>query len=201
MAIANREEIINLLETLDLNELLDRMENYVRDRFYDKNEYSKKGFNYLDFCADVILKACDGTRNWDKSKTSFENFIFGSLKSDLYNYFRKNSNKTEENIDDDECYIIEYDSFTNINENSTEDDNVLSQIDFKIISEECINTLKAQGVNQNELDVFECWLCGYTKPTEIADVLDITTRDVNNIVKRLSRRTIKLKEAWGILKR
>ena len=51
------------------------------------------------------------------------------------------------------------------------------------------------------MGVFECWLAGYEKPKEIAQLCGVTTTDINNAVKRLSRKRIKLQEKWISLKK
>lgn len=189
-----------------MNELLDRMEHYVRGRFYDKSESVRKGFDYLDFCYNVLIKACDGTRNWNKEKSNFDSFVFGSLKSDLYNFFRKLKNEgkglSENNEDaniDDEVYLIEVNEYIELNQIETEDEP--PDIDFNDISKDALNSLKEQGADKLELEIFECWLSGYFKPKEIAELCDTTTIEINNATKRLSRRRVKLQEKWISLKK
>ncbi|MEQ8217097.1 MAG: hypothetical protein RH981_02605 [Arenibacter sp.] len=203
MALASKKEILEHLDSIDLNELLDRMENYVRNRFYNKSEKEREGFDYLDFCYNVLVKASTGVRNWDKEKTSFDKFIFGCLRSDLYNFFRKQKNKKKEVEDlqskDQEIYLIEVNDFIELDEVETYDEP--PDIDFKDISQDALKSLREQGSDKLEIEVFDCWLNGYYKPKEIAELCGIDTTEVNNTVKRLSRKTIKLKEKWKSLKK
>ncbi|PXX27322.1 hypothetical protein [Arenibacter sp. ARW7G5Y1] len=204
MAIASKKEILEHLESIDLNELLDRMEDYVRTRFYNKSEKEREGFDYLDFCYNVLVKATTGVRNWDNEKTSFEKFIFGSLKSDLYNFFRKQKNKKNEEDGDlqsteQEIYLVEVNEFIELDEVETEDEP--PDIDFKDISQGALKSLREQGADKFEIEVFECWIAGYYKPKEIAELCGRNTTEVNNTVKKLSRKTIKLKEKWISLKK
>ena len=204
MAIATKKEILEHLDSIDMNDLLDRMEYYVRGRFYSKSESVRKGFDYLDFCYNVLIKACNGTRNWDKDKTTFENFIFGSLKSDLHNFFRKlrNENKESSQISDnqnDEIYIIEVNEYVEVSE--VEDEAEPPDIDFNDISKDTLRSLKEQRADELELAVFECWLTGYYKPQEIAELYGVSTSEINNATKRLSRKTVKLQEEWVSLKK
>lgn len=201
MAIATKKEILEHLNSIDMKGLLDRMEDYVRGRFYSKSESIRKGFDYLDFCYNVLIKACDGTRNWNKDKTDFESFVFGSIKSDLYNFFRKlrNEIKEKDNQREDEVYLIEVNEYVEINEFGDKEE--AQNIDFDDISKDTLNSLMKQGADKLELAVFECWLLGYYKPKEIAELNDTTTLEVNNAVKRLSRKTIKLQEKWISLKK
>jgi hypothetical protein len=181
-----------------MKDLLDRMEHYVRSRFYSKSETIRKGFDYLDFCYNVLMKACDGTRKWNKDKTDFESFIFGSLKSDLHNFFRKFKNEKKESSGNI-VYLIEVNEYIEINEVEYKEEP--QNIDFEDISKDTLHSLKEQGADELELAVFECWLSGYYKPKEIAELNDTTTIDINNAVKRLSRKTIKLREKWISLKK
>ncbi|MEY8779783.1 hypothetical protein AB9K32_05110 [Allomuricauda sp. XS_ASV26] len=203
MAIASKKDILTHLESIDLNELLDRMELYVRNRFYNKSEKIREGFDYLDFCYNVIIKACSGVRNWDKEKTSFESFIFGALKSDLYNFFRKQRQKEDvakEELDtEEEEYLIEINDFVDLD--SVEDLDEPPDMDFDYVSQDCLSYLKEQGADELEIGVFECWLSGYDKPIEIAELCGVDTAEIYNAVKRLSRKTIKLKGKWISLKK
>ncbi len=203
MATASKKEILQQLESIDLNELLDRMEDYVRTRFYSRSEKDREGFDYLDFCYNVLMKACTGVRNWDKKKTSFENFIFGALKSDLYSFFRSQKRKKIQNentsISDKEVYLIEINDIVDLDEIPAQESK--QDLDFDNISQNALKSLKEQGADEVEIGVFECWLAGYEKPQEIAELCGTTTAEVNNAVKRLSRKTIKLKEQWISLKK
>lgn len=202
MAEASKKEILEYLDSMDLNELLDRMEDYVRNRFYDKSEKERNGFDYVDFCYNVLVKATSGVRNWDKEKTSFDKFIFGSLRSDLYNFFRKQklkkNNKADSDYTEQEAYLIELNDFIEIDEIVTKDEP--PDIDFEDISKDALKSLREQGANKLEIEVFECWLSGYYKPKEIAELCGTNTIEINNTIKKLSRKTIKLKEKWISLK-
>jgi RNA polymerase sporulation-specific sigma factor len=205
MAVASKKEILEHLDSINLNELLDRMEDYVRGRFYNKSEKIRGGIDYLDFCYDVLTKACNGVRNWDKEKITFEKFVFGCLRSDLYNFFRKlanrNGNILKENIDktDKEVYIIEVNEFTDLEEIGVEDPS--HTMDFDQISNDVLLSLKEQGTDKLEIHVFECWLAGYYKPQEIAELCETDVKKINVAVKRLSRKTIKIKKKWISLKK
>ena len=205
MAVASKKEILEHLDSINLNELLDRMEDYVRGRFYNKSEKNREGIDYLDFCYDVLTKACTSVRNWDKEKVTFEEFVFGCLRSDLYNFFRKlansNGNILKKIIDktDKEVYIIEINEFTDFEEIGVEDPS--HTMDFDQISNDVSLSLKEQGTDKLEIQVFECWLAGYYKPREIAELCETDVKKINVAVKRLSRKTIKIKEKWISLKK
>jgi len=203
MAVVSKSEILQHLESIDLNELLDRMEAYVRTRFYSKSEKLRKGFDYLDFCNNVLVKACLGVRNWDKEKSTFEEFIFGSLKSDLYNFFRKQREKVDSQISEasleQEIYLIEITDYIDLSEIQQKEEP--PDIDFNNITEDLLKSLNEQDADKIEIGIFECWLAGYDKPKEIAELCGVSTADINNGVKRLSRKRIKLQEKWKSLKK
>lgn len=74
-------------------------------------------------------------------------------------------------------------------------------IDIDTIAEDTRISLKEQGADELELQIFDCWLAGYYNPKEIAELCSTTPSEINNAVKRLSRKTIKLQEKWKSLKK
>lgn len=200
MAIASKEEILQHLESIDVVDLLKRMEVYVRGRFYDKSERGKDGLEFEDFCCNLLAKVCDGTRKWDKDKASFEKFIFWALKSDIYAFLSKQKRrKMETSEDNDEVYLIDLGDFIDVEE--LESDHITdSNTDFDSISSDMISDLKSQEADELEISTFECWLEGYIKPKEIAELCGVSVFDINNAVKRLTRKTVKIKSKWGSLK-
>ncbi|WP_416448147.1 hypothetical protein ACH3PA_10310 [Leeuwenhoekiella sp. A2] len=107
MRIATTEEIIEQLNAIDVKNLLNRMELYTRDRFYDKSDRNKKGFQFQDFCQQTLTKVCDGTRKWKPDNCSFEKFLFWALQSDLDSFFKqlkRASDNSDENPQSE--YII-----------------------------------------------------------------------------------------------
>lgn len=203
MAEVSKTDILKHLDSIDLNELLDRMEAYTRLRFYSKSERDRDGVDYLDFCYNVLIKACDGVRKWNKESAYFEEFIFGCLKSDLYNFFRKQRDKLssseKEEGENQESYLIELNDYIDLNEIEDEEDH--PDLDFEEVKKHTLKSLKSQGSDKLEIEVFECWLVGYYKPKEIAELCGSNTTSVNNAIKRLSRKTIKLQEEWISLKK
>ena len=181
---------------MDLKDLLDKMEGYVRDRFYDKSEQNKNGLQPEDFCHNVLMKACDGTRKWDMDKCSFEDFVFGSLSSDLYSFFKKGKVKPDDYDSEysEESYIT--DVYYLAKKEQVIDDKNFDKIDDNVVIEEWISSLKKQGADKLEIEVFECWTAGINTPKEVAEYLKLSIREVYNIYKRLRRKKIKLNTQW-----
>ncbi|XMO85031.1 hypothetical protein AAFN75_09555 [Algibacter sp. AS12] len=205
MAIATTAQILETLDSIDLSALLDRMEDYVRNRFYDKTDQNKNGLQFEDFCQEALRKACDGTRKWNMDKCSFENFVLGTLSSDLSYFFKKGRVQPDDNFDDfhdenqQESYITDISHKENI-EIGTNDMNY-DRIDDLTIIDQWISSLKEQGADESEIEIFECWTAGIKTPKEVADYCGKTVMEINNIYKRLRRKKIKLNTKWISLKK
>jgi len=203
MAIATTSQILEKLDSIDLKALLDRMEDYVRDRFYDKSDQNKDGLQFQDFSQEVLRKACDGTRRWDNEKCSFEDFVFGTLRSDLSYFFRKGTIRPDDDDNDyeniDESYITDI-YYKDDNEFGVNDENY-DRIDDEIIIKQWISSLKEQGADKFEIEIFECWTAGIKTPKEVADYCDMPIKEINNIYKRLRRKRIKINTQWISLKK
>jgi RNA polymerase sporulation-specific sigma factor len=199
MRVATTSEIIEQLNAIDLKSLLNRMELYVRDRFYDKSDRNKKGFQFQDFCQQTLMKACDGTRKWKPDNCSFEKFIFWALKSDLDSFFKQI--KREKDISSNSSqseYIID---IPNIIEEETTEDYNFEMIDNEVKLREWVEQLKDQGADSDEVELFECFSDGIDKPREIADLLDKPIEVIYTISRRLRRKKIKFNEKWTSLKK
>jgi hypothetical protein len=48
------------------------------------------------------------------------------------------------------------------------------------------------GADQDEIDVFECWIEDMNKPAEIAELLGKNVKEIYKITKRLERKMPKL---------
>ncbi|SRX76376.1 hypothetical protein [Aequorivita antarctica] len=207
MAIATTAQILEELESIDLKALLDRMEEYVRNRFYDKTDQNKNGLQFEDFCQEVLRKACDGTRKWKMNKSSFENFVFGTLRSDLSYFFKKGGVRPDDEDEDvdfedknqQESYIT--DIFYNENIELGVNDMNYDRIDDSTIINQWITSLQEQGADEAEIEIFECWTAGIITPKDVADYCGKSVEETNNIYKRLRRKKIKLNTQWISLKK
>lgn len=205
MAIATTDQILENLDSIDVKALLDKMEDYVRNRFYDKSEQNKNGLQFQDFCQEVLRKACDGTRKWKMEKSSFEDFIFGTLRSDLSYFFKKGKIPPDDLLEEEsvnhpeETYIIDVQYHEDVEQSSV--DNNFAKIDDDVIINNWIESLKKQGADQLEITIFECWTAGIKTPKEVAEYCKLSMKEVNNIYKRLRRKKIKLDTQWTSLKK
>ena len=148
------------LHNNDMNDIMDSMTAYVYGRIKTIGVKDLEG------------KTPEGERDWSKAKCSFKDFLFGCLKSHLYNFFKSFEQKYEAEFPDIESGAV------------PENESELKQI--------AIQKLKEDGADQDEIDVFECWIEDMDKPAEIAELLGKNVKEIYNISKRLERKMPKL---------
>ncbi|HEY3388749.1 MAG TPA: hypothetical protein VGK38_04200, partial [Prolixibacteraceae bacterium] len=79
---------MNLEEALrnnDMDEIIDSMTAYVYSRIKTIGVKDLEGKTPEDFVGEVLMKVVEGERDWSKAKCSFKVFLFGCLRSHLYN--------------------------------------------------------------------------------------------------------------------
>jgi DNA-directed RNA polymerase specialized sigma24 family protein len=161
------------LKTVDLNDILDRLNAYAISRLKSVNIKSFDGKEPIDFVGDLLLKVLDGQRDWGKARCNFREFLFGCLRSEIDNFFRVKK------------YIVsdpppEFPSF---------------QVSTKIVEQRSHVTelLIKAGADDDEQTIFEYWMDGVIKPAEIAQDLGVDVKEIYTIVRRLERRLEKIK--------
>jgi DNA-directed RNA polymerase specialized sigma24 family protein len=160
------------LHNNDMNEIMDSMTAYVYGRIKTIGVKDLEGKTPEDFVGEVLMKVAEGERDWSKSKVPFKDFLFGCLKSHLYNFF-----KSFEQVYETELPDIQSGTASG------------NESELKHIA---IKKLKEDGADQDEIDVFECWIEDMNKPAEIAELLGKNVKEVYNITKRLERKMPKL---------
>jgi len=160
------------LHNNDMNEIMDSMTAYVYGRIKTIGVKDLEGKTPEDFVGEVLMKVAEGERDWSKSKVPFKDFLFGCLKSHMYNFF-----KSFEQVYETELPDIQ---------SGTSSGNESELIHI------AISKLKEGGADQDEIDVFECWIEDMNKPAEIAELLGKNVKEIYNITKRLERRMPKL---------
>ena len=158
------------LRNNDMNEIMDSMTTYVYGRIKTIGVKDLEGKTPEDFVGEVLMKVAEGERDWSKAKCPFKDFLFGCLKSHLYNFFKSYEQKYEAELPDIES--------------ESEIESELKNI--------ALQKLKEDGADQDEIDVFECWIENINKPAEIAELLGKDVKEVYNITKRLERKMPKL---------
>lgn len=160
------------LHNNNMDEIMDSMTAYVYSHIKTIGVKDLEGKTPEDFVGEVLMKVATGDRDWSKAKCSFKEFLFGCLKSHLSNFFASFKHKYEAELPDIESGI------------ESESESELKQV--------AIQKLKEDGADQDELDMFECWMDNINKPSEIADLLGKEVQEIYNIKKRLERKLPKL---------
>lgn len=160
------------LHNNDMYDIIDSMTAYAYSRIKSIGVKDLEGKAPEDFVGEVLMKVAESERDWQKAKCSFKVFLFGCLKSHISNYLVAFEQKYESDLPDIE---------TREESNS---DSELIQI--------AIQKLESEGADQDEVDMFECWIDGINKPAEVADLLGKDIQEIYNIQKRLLRKIPKL---------
>lgn len=93
------------LQNNDMNEIMDSMTAYVYSRIKTIGVKDLEGKTPEDFVGEVLMKVAEGERDWSKAKCSFKDFLFGCLKSHLYNFFKSFTQLYEDELPDIESGI------------------------------------------------------------------------------------------------
>lgn len=162
------------IQSVDMEEIIDRMNAYAFSRLKSVGIKSFNGKEPMDFVGEVIIKVIEEKRDWNKAQCPFKEFLFGCLRSEITNFFTTNKNRYEDVIP-----------------------SISSNVQFSDIEEkhsQVLDLLEREGANDDELTVFECWMDGILKPSEVAKDLGIGVKEVYNITKRLERRLPKIQK-------
>jgi len=168
---------MNLTEAIqseDMDAIIDSMNAYAMSILKSVGVKNFNGRHSVDFVGDIFLKVMEGTRDWDKAECSFKEFLFGCLRSEISSFF-----KTKKRISSNEMPEIA------VNGNSINIEEKRKQVS---------EMLKQEGADDDELTVFEYWMDGIFKPSEIASDLGVDTKDIYVIIKRLKRRLEKIEQ-------
>lgn len=182
------EALYQVFQSIDWEDLCIRLEAYII--YTLKYKYGvEKGKEQLQSMAhEIISEVMDlifvsGTRNWCReSCPSFNSFIFGVVKSHINNMFSSSSNKYSVVAIEDVQYDTEKKHFV-------EPEN----LDRNKIRNAIFNELKKMNADDDELMVFECMADEILKPEKIRQELGISPSHLNNIIRRLNRKTQKLR--------
>ena len=132
-----------------------------------KNLQGKEPF---DFVQDILCKSLESKRNWDETKCSFVEFLFGCLKSEISNFYSSKQ-------------IFHQDIPDNLSEKNESVDEEIQEI---------TKVLKQEGADDDEIILFTYWVDGICKPTALSEDLGVEVKEILNITKRLKRRLLKV---------
>ncbi len=151
----------------DMEAVFDSMTAYVAKRLEMLDIKNLEGKEPEDFVSEVFLKILTYERDWAKANCTFKQFLFGCLKSHIYSFLKGLKNQFADNLPDDV-----------VDEN----------YDVVEIKEIAILNLIDNGCDKYEIEIFECWCDGYTKPSDISKVLNKDVKEIYNVQKRLLRK-------------
>ncbi|MCK9220675.1 MAG: hypothetical protein M0P47_11580 [Bacteroidales bacterium] len=163
------------LKINNMDELIDSMTAYAYTYIKTIGLKDLQGKQAEDFVAEVLMKVAEGDRDWNKATCSFKEFLFGCLRSHMSNFVKSK----RQSFVDDPKYL---DSDT---ADCGKSDELRDKAIFILIDE---------GADEDEINVFDCWVDGIKKPSDIANQLNKDVKEVYNIAKRLIRRIPKLQE-------
>jgi len=182
-------------------QLLDRLTIYAERRYtrlgwFKNGRYrSPSGQGPDDVAAEAIVRLIEGRRNYDEQKHPdlleyLKNSVTKSIVSHIIDSpdFEKRKSMPHILTEDGEIEEIEI-------ENGDADPSlVYMQKDLV----ERINAILQERFAQDDvvLGILECMKAGIDKPSEIAEYLNVKTKDVNNAQKRLRREFDKIRSTF-----
>jgi hypothetical protein len=176
--------LIDAIQSVDMENVINRMNLYAISRLKSVGLKDFNGKEPIDFVSDVILKTIEDKRSWNDAKCTFTEFLFGCLRSEISNFFDRYNNFNKY------IHVSEYPEIS-INANFSDTGEARKQISELLISE---------GADDDEQIVFEYWMDGIVKPSEIAKDLCLDVKEIYKITKRLERRLPKIqKQAINIV--
>lgn len=161
------------IQKIDLEDVIDRMNAYAIGKLRQARLKDFDGKEPIDFVGEVILDVLEGTRDWEKAKCTFREFLFGCLRSKIDGFFNKNKYHADVELPEIEDSILTY--------------------DYEEKRKQLAGLLKDTGADDEQLIVFECWMDGMIKPSEIASDLGMDVSEIYRIAKRLLRSIEKIK--------
>jgi len=160
------------IKATDMDEVIDALNAYAISRLRTVGIKDFDGKEPIDLVGDLLHKVIEGQRDWSKAQCSFREFLFGCLRSDINAFFKARKNKFDEESP----------------EIAVED----VSLDIEAKKKQVLQLLSAEGADGDELVVFEYWMDGMRKASEIAQDLDVPVKEIYNITKRLERRLSKI---------
>lgn len=176
------EDLIKVFKSLPWNDIYIKMEAYIVYSFRYKYGVAQSNEQLKTKAHEIISDVMElifvkGSRNWNKEECpDFRSFLFGVIKSHINNSFKTKAN-----------------NYDLIDERMGCQDNIQDSIISGELRTAVFNELKNLNADDEELMVFECMADGITKPDKICEELGIESAYLNNILRRLSRKNLKIK--------
>jgi len=161
------------LQTLDMKRLYRDLATYALFRLKKKDR---------DGACEIVSQAFDKLfsqdRKWYLDQT-FEKTIFGIVKSLSNNENKKQIKKWDSEVSQIDADVI-------IDNSRTHD----QEFEHRDLVEMALKSLKiiTPAPTEIEIKIFECWLEGFEGNKDIAELLELETKDIENGVRRLKRK-------------
>lgn len=161
-------DVSKAIKECDFDKVYNRMNAYAHAKLKSVSIKDFDGIEPQDFVATVLEKALNNVRNWNSDEYTFEQFLFGSLKSDIDSFFKRKKKLVDsENFD-----IIPHSE-------AGYDEDLKNQIH---------TILYELGATEQEILLFNIWVEGIYKRKDIAQELELSEKEIDNIRKRLIRK-------------
>ena len=154
-------------------------------RLYNKNEVYFQGH---DVVAELVVKTIEGVRVWDMERVSLNTYMYKNIESIISNKSKREYRKavTTDNYklnNEEEDIPLKLDNLYHTDNTITEDVLVQKEL-FELLEDEIMNDNDCIelyfGIRDNGFD--------HTKNKEIAEVLGMKVKDVENLKKRFMRK-------------
>lgn len=192
------EEFLSLTDA-EQETLLKRLTHYAlikmrrltwRGAYLAKGGAVPGGHEAKDFALDAINKLLDGIRNWNKAAyPTLEGFLRSTIDSDISHLVQSDDNSKHRRIlrrgedgKEHEAYEVKLPGFDSVT--------IVIHMEWREAFRKAVaDELKGDSFLK---ELFDCFDAEITEPSEIAEMLGATVKDVNNAKKRLRRKLEKL---------
>lgn len=169
------------LRTLDLKRLYKNLEDYVYFRLKKKDR---------DTASDIVDQAFEKLFSQDRKwydDQSFEEMIFGAVKSLSHNENKKQVQKWEREASELDIESLEDSSL-----------NPEQEFEHKELVKIALELLKTHEPSPTdlEIEIFECWIEDLNKQQDIAMYLEKDIKEIRKGVKRLKGKLISVQDRF-----
>ena len=144
----------------DMEDIINRMILYAKEKIKLLDIKNLQGKEPFDFVQDILCKSLESKRNWDETKCSFVEFLFGCLKSEISNFYSSKQ-------------IFHQDIPDNLSEKNESVDEEIQEI---------TKVLKQEGADDDE-SICKPTAISEDLGVEVKEILNITKRLKRRLLK------------------
>jgi DNA-directed RNA polymerase specialized sigma24 family protein len=157
------------LSDTDFDDLFGRLVGYATRKLRSVDIRTLDGMEPCDLVADIVEKALKNIRNPDNADCSLKEFLFGCVRSDIDAFFNRKKMRLVDLNDEIEIILPAKET--------------ISQTIIR--KEKYVTYLQEVGADKEEIDVFNIWAEGITKPAEVGRELALSSTEIYKIQRRL----------------